>query len=158
MRTAALLAAALFSACATNKPPRDPAHVTLALWTPPEGCAFVAGSSLERVTEKTSAVMIKDADDLRKIVGCTDDKRDAFAFDDEWLATFTFVSQGGSFEPLGLRDDGETLTLDVESRRYCGGTRPPTKVARIVYRVPAERRALATNVRPDQPPCPPGVP
>jgi len=128
-------------------------------WTPPEGCAVNPHRSETRLADRATATLIKDADALREMVSCADAKRDAFDFEDEWLATFTFVSQGGAYKPLGLRDDGTTLTLDVESYSYCGGTPPPTSVDTIVFRVPAERRKLATNVVPaNRPACSPNIP
>jgi len=146
-------------ACASAGPrPVTPVRA----WSLPEGCAssFYPDSFGRIEDEDKGPALIKDSDELEKHVKCREGFEADFDFDVEWIAMFPVLSENGhSFKALSIEDDGTTLTLDIETHRYCGGTRPNTKTETFFYRVPQRERALAIKLVPaEQPPCPRNLP
>ncbi len=128
-------------------------------WPMPPHCASRFRPDSYGQVKDATPLLIKDADQLQAQVECAQGATLDFDFSEEWIAMFPFVSKGGSFKPLSVEDDGEHVTLIVESTSYCGGTPPPTNTETFFYRVPRRTDALATKVVPaSQPPCSPYIP
>jgi hypothetical protein len=120
---------------------------------PPGGCG------VSNVREPSYTAMISTPAQFRDFVRCQPGSTAPFDFSREWLAVFSFSSEGGNATPLKVHDDGKTLTLVVDLQQYCGGMRPKRITHQFMYRVPAAPRRLTTNFVPKaQPPCPPNLP
>lgn len=130
-------------------------------WSLPGPCeSRFQPNSYGQIEEDPQPVLIKDDDELEEHVECSADHEASYDFSVEQLAMFRLGSRNGqSFKALRVEDDGRTVTLVVETSRYCGGTRPQTTAETFFYRVPKRTRALKTQLVPaNEPPCPKGLP
>jgi hypothetical protein len=144
----------LLPACATTS-----VVTPVSAWSVPEACASRFRADEYGHVKGTDPLLIRDADELREQVECSPPRAPAYDFSLESIAMFRFASRGGSFKPLSASDDGETVTLVVESHSYCGGTPPPMVTETFFYRVPRRTDHLATRIVPaEEPPCSPNIP
>ncbi len=138
---------------------RPGAVTPVSAWPVPPNCASRFQPDSYGHVKNVKPLLISDADELRAQVECVQGVKLDFDFSAERIAMFPFASEGGSFKALSVEDDGEQVTLVVESSSYCGGTPPPTNTETFFYRVPRRTDALATKVVPaNEPPCSPYLP
>lgn len=128
----------------STEPPAEP--------TSPICTGYSITTSALGPSDVAGAVFYKSAQELAALSWCNASDVD---FTTQWIASFTLVSDEGAFNPVALRDDGTTLTLDVAFSRRCPGVSPATGIGRFAYLVPARERKLATHVTVAKAHCPP---
>lgn len=103
-----------------------------------------------------TATISNDAE-LQKVVRCEPGSAMTFDFASEWIAVFSFNGTEDELDPMGIRDDGKTVTLIIHVQQHCGGVAPDQKSFHFMYRVPAEPRVLQVHLS-QPPPCNGAIP
>ncbi len=149
--TATVVVAAASSAPSPSPAPRS-APIEATPWSAPGGCGVQPSETMRNTLIRTEA-------QLRAFVRCKDGAPPPLDLNATWLAVFSLQTEGGTATPGKVHDDGKTLTLDVQTTRYCGGMAPRRIQHTFVYRVAPEPRELRVNrSAANEPPCPTGLP